>query len=173
MNYNLLAPVYDLRVTVLDQSPKMLKICRRRLNAAGLEAVVVEAELFSFMQKRAALGDAANFDVVVAPYFLNVFSAAQLPVALQALVHLLRPGGRMISVDFRAPSSSRVFSWLQRLYYFPPLLLFYTLAHNPWHELYDYRRVVEDSRLPLRLTTNLVHPAWGFPLLETLIWTKL
>lgn len=152
-------------VTVVDTSRRMLQSCARRFLAAGKSAHFLE-------QDARHLSMLAPFDVVIAPFFLNVFSEHELPHALRAVLRYLRPDGQFISVDFRAPGKGW-FSWLQRAYYLPPLLLFRLVSNNPWHPLYDYTQVCDEHHLPVALTQRTIHPAWGCPLLETLVWNKL
>lgn len=150
-------------VTICDKSERMLSAARRRFDAAVLSAEY---------QNTDALTPSGSFDVVVAPYFLNVFSPTQVGPALASLAAQLRPRGRLIVVDFRAPSGALPFRIFQRIYYLFPQLLFLLLTRNPWHELYDYRK------LALRNAPNLVEReqaitrVFGFPLLETICFEK-
>ena len=159
-------------VTVVDLSFPMLERCRARFVRASqttpsrLSAQFVLADALR-------LEDTGQYDLVVAPFFLNVMSSEQLPFALTHLSTLLRDTGRLVSVDFSAPSkSSRVFSVVQRLYYWPPLIMFHFLTNNPWHGLYDYDQVIRQRHLPLALTERIPDQAYGLPLLETLVWAK-
>src|SRR5690606_31638129 len=112
----------------------------------------------------------SRFDMVVAPFFLNVFGRAEVTALLRTFSGYARSGGRFVTVDFRAPSRSLVFRALQHAYYLPPLALFWAATNNAWHELYDYVALAEESGAPLRLTQRSSESAWGLPLLETLVW---
>ncbi len=153
-------------VTVIERSHAMLTSCRRRFEGTDLGATFLELDV------RALQTGATSFDLVVAPFFFNVFSKAELPAIMAHLTGLVRDGGHLISVDFRAPSSRPALSVLQRLYYIPPLLLFWCCTRNPWHELYNYEREARRADLPLTLQSRRRHTAYGLPLLETLVWTK-
>lgn len=155
----------DISVTVVDTSARMLARCRAAFERVGLQATFIHADALN-------LSFDACFDVVITPFFLNVFSVTSLPSALRRFLDYLRPGGHFVSVDFRARSSDWLFSQVQRLYYLPPLLLFGLLADNPWHPLYDYVSLAAQHGLPMDLAARSVHDAWGCPLLETLVWTK-
>jgi ubiquinone/menaquinone biosynthesis C-methylase UbiE len=147
----------------MDQSAKMLSRARARFDQSGLDAQFLEGDALSPLP--------FEFDVVVAPFFLNVFSQAELGRAFSLLCAHLRTGGSFISVDFRA-STGGLFGALQRLHYLPPVLLFALLTSNPMHGPYDYVAVGEQAAPRLRLEARTITPAWGLPLYETLRWEK-
>ena len=120
------AAAAGVRVTLCDTSERMLCRAQTRFLRAGLPVRTLHADVRTLEE---------SFDVVVAPYFLNVFSSQDVGPALRSLSERLRPGGSLITVDFRAPGSRASFRALQGLYYFPPQLLFRVLTNNPWHEL--------------------------------------
>lgn len=151
------------KVTVVDQSPAMLRRCAERLRRAGQTARFIQADARRF-------GATEPFDVVVAPFFLNVFERNEVRQLLTKLCESVRRGGSLVSVDFRAPSTRSAFATLQRAYYLPPLTFFFLTAGNAWHELYDYEKIARESQAPLLLTERFVERAYGLPLFETLIW---
>jgi demethylphylloquinol methyltransferase len=162
------AAAIGAQVTVVELSKNMLDLCRARLLNAGQTATLIHDDVLGS-------GDpllTEPFDLVVAPFFLNVFSPAVLPFVIKNLATRVRSGGLFVSVDFRAPVAQRAFGLLQRLYYWAPLALFYLLTHNPWHPLYDYERVIRGAALPLKRGSSLIHTAWGLPFLETAVWKK-
>lgn len=150
-------------VIICDNSEKMLARARSRFQLAQLSA---------HYQKGDALALPGPFDVVVAPYFLNVFSSANVSRALASLSAQLKPGGRLIVVDFRAPAGALPFRILQRLYYLLPQLLFLLLTKNPWHQLYDYPKLANSAAPALIVRERICTRVFGFPLLETICFEK-
>lgn len=156
------------QVTVSDASAKMLTFARRRFDEIPLSEGRFPVE-FLPGDVRYAKG---QFDVVVAPYFLNVFSRKEIGGVIAGLAARLASGGQLIVVDFRGPSSRRLFHLFQRLYYFFPQILFLLLTKNPWHELYDYEKLVKEGAPSLTLTKRVCTRAFGLPLFETLCFEK-
>jgi ubiquinone/menaquinone biosynthesis C-methylase UbiE len=76
--------------------------------------------------------------VVVANYFLNVFSEQDMPQMFDTLAALLKPEGLFMIADF-APRKLGFFSAsLQALYFYSAVAAFRLFAGNAWHPLYDY-----------------------------------
>lgn len=153
-------------VTALDRSARMLARLERRLIDAKLSANVYAADLFDTTLE---LGP---FDLVVAPFFFNVFSESDVIRASERLLSFLAPGGSLVVADFRAPTRGW-FRWLQRAIYLPPLALFWAASLNAWHGLYDYPQLFAEARLPLELEGRQPVRAWGLPLFESVTWKKL
>lgn len=156
---------HEARVTVCDTSPRMVELARARFRSSGLSA-----EFWCKDALSRPVG--AHFDVVVAPFFLNVLAERDVPSAIMRLSDYLLSGGLLVSVDFRRPSCSW-FSTLQRIHYLPPLVLFAALMKNPFHDLYDYVKLSAQARDCLPFRESLITRAWGLPLYETLIWEKV
>lgn len=151
------------RLTLLDAAPRMLARARRRLaNAENVEFVAGPLENFA---------PQTPFDVVIAPFFLNVYERATLPSVVRRLAELMTPTGRLVIVDFAAPRSGW-FGVLQRAYYLPPLALFRWLTKNPWHELYDYEALLGSESLRLARTGRIPSSMFGLPLFETLCFER-
>lgn len=152
-------------VTALDKSAEMIVRLERRLGRAGHSAAVRCGDLFD---EGLELG---RFDVIVAPFFLNVFSRAEMLRATERLVSLLVPGGLLVVADFRAPAEG-CFRWFQRAFHLVPLALFWAISGNAWHELYDYPQLFADAGLPLELRHREPVRAWGLSLFESVTWEK-
>lgn len=157
------AAALGTRVTVCDKSRKMLAAARQRFEAAGFSASYREGD---------ALTLSGSFDVVVAPYFLNVFAPDHVGHALASLAAQVKPGGRLIVVDFRGPAGGTTFRLFQRLYYLLPQLLFLLLTRNPWHELYDYSKLARSVAPDLVVSERASTRVFGFPLLETICFER-
>lgn len=123
-----------LRVTAIDRCPVMLAATKRRLQNAGVAERVelVHADLRQHPP-------AAEFDVVIAQFFLNVFPPDYLPQVLSALAGYLKPAGRLIIGDF-APLVDGGRCWQQRYHDLPMHILarFGANARHPVHDLPVY-----------------------------------
>lgn len=95
----------------VDLSPGMLAVARRRVEAAGLQAVV---ELTN--------GDAAalpwpdaHFDAVFSSFVLELFDTPELPTVLAEWRRVLRDGGRLGLVSLVTPATpslaTRLYAW--------------------------------------------------------------
>ena len=89
---------HDVTVVALDASPRMLATARRRARAAGVANVVL------------LRGDAAalpfgprTFHAVSGGYALR--NAPSWKEALGSIAQILRPGGRLLTLDFYLPTS--------------------------------------------------------------------
>lgn len=158
------ASALGTHVTICDSSSQMIARARRRLDKEHLLAE------FQLGDARSLSGE---FDVVVAPYFLNVFNRAEVGPAIAALANNLSSGGSLVVVDFRGPTGRWFFRLLQRLYYVLPQLLFLILTRNPWHELYDYPKLVLSAAPGLALREQLTTRVFGLPLLETIRFERV
>lgn len=150
-------------VTIAELSWAMLLHCKKRFEKLERPGTFLHADALS-------LHDEDGFDVVVAPFFLNTLNREGVTSALSHLSLLLRPGGRLVCVDFRAPQRSWGFRKIQELFYLPPLVMFHFLAGNPWHEIYDYDSMSRTTPVPLTLLDRKSTRAWGLELLETITW---
>jgi len=87
----------------------------------------------------------AEYDLVVAHYFLNVFNRKQMPGVLAHLCGFVKPGGRIIIADFKPPARDagvidRAMRWL---YYRPVNLVGRALGICALHPIYDYAPLLE------------------------------
>ena len=85
-----------IKVTCVDLSPSMVETVRKRFEKAGLPGEFVCADIMEYQP-------AQPFDVVVANFFLNVFSRPVMEKIMARLVSLVRPGGDFVVADFGAP----------------------------------------------------------------------
>jgi demethylmenaquinone methyltransferase / 2-methoxy-6-polyprenyl-1,4-benzoquinol methylase len=85
-------------IHALDISPEMLAVGRRRAAAGGLGRIgFIEGDATAL-----PFGD-EHFDVVLAAFGLHELPHDVRARALQEVVRVLRPGGRLLAVDLDAP----------------------------------------------------------------------
>ncbi len=96
-----LAQLPGCRFTVLDQSAKMLANARRRWERAGGGQHVV----FQQADLRDWRADGANFDLVVTNFFLDCFTAEELPRVIGNISAAVSPKGRWLLADFSVPTA--------------------------------------------------------------------
>jgi len=88
---------YDVSIVAVDQSEEMLAAARRRFDARTTQVELVQA------QAEALPFASASFDAVSFTYLLRYVDD---PAAtMRELARVLRPGGRIASLEFGVPSS--------------------------------------------------------------------
>ena len=104
-------------VDVVDSSPAMLFLARRRLNppeAARVRFFVRDARALHFPP--------CHYDLLVTLFFLDVFTESTLTRLVPELASSLRQGGFWYLADFRMPERGwkrlHAFLWLRLLYTF-------------------------------------------------------
>ena len=89
----------DCEFTVLDQSEEMLVAARRRWSQTGGRQQVT----FQPADLRAWRAAGPVFDLVVTNFFLDCFSAEELPQVIANISAALAPQGRWLLADFSVP----------------------------------------------------------------------
>lgn len=120
-------------VTCVEPCPVMAARLHRRLSAAGDGFTVVPRPIQSVPAEPV-------YDLVVAHFFLNVFSAQAMPGVLAHLCGFVRPGGRIAIADFKPAGhqASPVDRAIRSLYYRPLNLIGRLLGICALHPIYDY-----------------------------------
>jgi demethylmenaquinone methyltransferase/2-methoxy-6-polyprenyl-1,4-benzoquinol methylase len=117
---------YEVSVVAVDQSPEMLAAARRRFQARGGEVEVLQAhaERLPFAP--------ASFDAVSFTYLLRYVDDPG--ATLRELARVLRPGGRIASLEFGVPpwAPARA-AW--RLYTAVGLPLLGRAVSREWYEV--------------------------------------
>lgn len=146
-------------VTVVELSPNMMQRAQARAERVGLRDKIEWRcqDVFAYEPE-------GVFDVVVANYFLNVFSKELMPSLFDLLLDKLRPGGRFMVADFAPKASGRFERIFQALYFFAAVAAFHLIAGNAWHPLYDYSELMRSRGLKVLAEDDFrlgrVGPAW-------------
>lgn len=135
-----------IELVCVDSSAAMLELARRRLHSAVrspspiLELVHTDARRWLCeRQARIADGSAAPFDLVVTHFFLDCFSAAELPTLVQSIAGVATPGAHWLVSEFRQPPAGagwrawHAAAWLRLLYHFFRLTTGLTVSRLPDH----------------------------------------
>jgi ubiquinone/menaquinone biosynthesis C-methylase UbiE len=94
----------------VDLSPRMLAKSRRRLSRVGFNNIaLVEADA-----NQLPFADRL-FDVLFNGYMLDLICLAELPVVMSEFFRVLKPGGRLVLVNFSKPDVGRRTLW-ERFY---------------------------------------------------------
>lgn len=129
-------------LTVLDLSPLMLERASWKFRAAGaMDSIEI---ICSDVLKHERAG---YYDVIVANFFLNIFSEPTMRVVLAHLATLLKPGGKIIVGDFSYPRGRLPTRIIQRTYYFLSMFSFWLAGGTTLHPIYDYPQHFEAVNL--------------------------
>lgn len=99
----------DARIVGVDISPQMLAVGRHRVAAAGLEHRIA----LMLGRGEALPFDDATFDALTVTYLLRY--VPDPAAALHELARVVRPGGRIASLEFHVPPEP-VWRWAWRAY---------------------------------------------------------
>jgi len=127
------------QVTVVELSSAMLVQFRKNVAAAGLKEQIqtIHGRIEDFNKVN-------SFDVVVANFFLNIYDNEAMSRMLAHLIGLVRPGGSIILGDFSYAGSDKLLSKIvKNTYWFLANGMFWALAKNPLHPIYNYPKVLK------------------------------
>jgi demethylphylloquinol methyltransferase len=128
-----LAANRQVTLTLLDASPLMLERAARKFQAAGARDAVeiICADVLKHERP-------AYYDIIVANFFLNVFTEPAMDAVLAHLTTMLKPGGKLLIGDFSYPRGWLATRAMQRAYYYLAMFTFWLLGGTSWHPIYDY-----------------------------------
>ncbi|KAB2942276.1 MAG: methyltransferase domain-containing protein [Hyphomicrobium sp.] len=128
-----LAANHHVALTVLDASPAMLERAAVKFRAAGAEDSI-EVICSDVLEHERP----AYYDVVVANFFLNIFTEPTMKIVLAHLARMVKPGGKLLIGDFSHPKGRLTARTLQRMYYSLSMFTFWLFGGTPLHPIYDY-----------------------------------
>jgi demethylmenaquinone methyltransferase / 2-methoxy-6-polyprenyl-1,4-benzoquinol methylase len=111
-------------VVGIDQSPEMLALARERFAGTGVQLIEAEAETLPFAD--------ASFDALTFTYLLRY--VADPRATLRELARVVRPGGRVASLEFGVPPRAPA-RWAWRLYTDVGLALLGGLFSDSWRDV--------------------------------------
>ncbi|HDP25648.1 MAG TPA: class I SAM-dependent methyltransferase [Deltaproteobacteria bacterium] len=120
-------------VTVVDLSESMLNIFNRKIQGRSFPHQIRQAhsDILAFEEHD-------QYDMVFGNFFLNVFPPELEFEILGHLVKLAKPGGSVVVGDFSLPKGGAVSRLFQNIYWYIADTLFYIMAQNAFHPVYDY-----------------------------------
>lgn len=129
-------------VTIIDISPRMIEQAERKIAAAG-RSCRVEILCSDVLQHDRR----EYYDVIVANFFLNIFSEDDMIAVLRHLAKMLKPGGRLMIGDFSPPRGGVIERTTQSIYYLLSMSCFWLLGGTTLHPIYDYHRFIGEAEL--------------------------
>ena len=120
-----------VRVTCLDLSASMINKARQRFEKADLSGEFVCADIMEH-------DPGQPYDIVVANFFLNIFSRPVMEQVLARLVSLVRPGGRFLVADFAAARGNILLRARHRLFYAFVIVPHWLMGLAALHPIYVY-----------------------------------
>ena len=120
-------------VTVVDLSETMLKKFQANLEKEGISVKI--RQLHSDIMK---VTEYEKYDMVVANFFLNVFSEEMMVRVLEHLIKLGKPGAHVVVGDFSYPTGIIFSRMIKTAYWYGAVLFFWAFAGNAVHNIYNY-----------------------------------
>jgi cyclopropane fatty-acyl-phospholipid synthase-like methyltransferase len=126
-------------VTAVDISKTMLKYMQKKIDKAKLNKPIeiINNDILQVKYN-------AEFDMVIANYFLNVFPREKMLQILTHLTTFVKPGGYMVIGDFRLPHDGGLFyKAFQNIYWYMAAIIYWLTADNAVHPIYDYPNLLK------------------------------
>jgi demethylphylloquinol methyltransferase len=137
-----LAANRQVTLTLLDLSQGMLDRAAGKFQAVDAEGCIelICADVLKHERP-------GHYDIVVANFFLNVFTEPMMETVLAHLATMLKPGGKLLIGDFSYPRGRFTTRAMQRGYYYVSMFSFWLLGGTPLHPIYDYPRYFAAANL--------------------------
>ncbi|HHO76757.1 MAG TPA: class I SAM-dependent methyltransferase [Deltaproteobacteria bacterium] len=131
-------------VTVVDLSESMLRIFNKRIQGRYFTHQIrqVHQDILTF-------DEYDQFDMVYANFFLNVFSKEMMLEIMEHLTKLTKKGGNVVIGDFALPSGNVVAKMFQNIYWYIADIIFFVMARNALHPVYDYQAHMQQLGLTI------------------------
>jgi len=126
-------------VTAVDISETMLKHFRRRIerDRPPVPIDVVHDDIFNVREE-------ASYDMVIANFFLNVFSKTRVKEVADHLGTLVRPGGRFVVGEFVLPEPGWM-GVIQRINWYLAISFYSLTTEAVFHPVWDYPALVRGA----------------------------
>lgn len=112
-------------------------------------------------------------DSVVAPFFLNIFSAQEALDVLQQVTDLIGPEGRILISDFSPPPTSLLNHIAMEIWHAIPMSFFHLFTGNAWHRVHDIPELATRSGLEITARKQFSIMKWGPRWIEAIELRKI
>jgi ubiquinone/menaquinone biosynthesis C-methylase UbiE len=133
------------KVTVVDLSETMLSRFNR-----GIKGKEFKHPIRQIHDNILNIDEYSKYDFVFGNFFLNVFSEDMMVNILSQLVKLAKRKGFVVIGDFSLPSGNPVARFFQILYWRIADLIFWAVAQNALHPVYDYQKYMRQLGLKIK-----------------------
>lgn len=128
-----------VNVTAVDISKTMLKYMQKKIDRANLNKPIQMVNNDILLENHPA-----EYDMVIANYFLNVFPRDKMFKILTHLTSFVKPGGYMVIGDFVLPKEGgQFYKTFQTAYWYIAATLYWLTADNAVHPIYDYPELLK------------------------------
>lgn len=126
------------QVTVVDLSATMLKNVEKNLKGHDFKYPIrlIHSDILAF-------DEVAEYDQVVANFFLNVFPEDFMVTVMKHLTTLVKPEGHFVVGDFHYPTGNVLTKAFQNAYWYIAVGIFTIFAKNAFHKIYNYPKHIE------------------------------
>jgi ubiquinone/menaquinone biosynthesis C-methylase UbiE len=126
------------QVTVIDLSATMLKNVEKNLKGRNFKHPIrlVHSDILAF-------DEVAEYDQVVANFFLNVFPEDFMVTVMRHLGTLVKADGHLVVGDFHFPTGNVFTRAFQNAYWYIAVGIFTVFAKNAFHKIYNYPKYIE------------------------------
>jgi ubiquinone/menaquinone biosynthesis C-methylase UbiE len=126
------------QVTVIDLSATMLKNVEKNLKGRTFKHPIrlVHSDILAF-------DEVAEYDQVVANFFLNVFPEDFMVTVMKHLGTLVKADGHLVVGDFHFPTGNVFTRAFQNAYWYIAVGIFTVFAKNAFHKIYNYPKYIE------------------------------
>jgi ubiquinone/menaquinone biosynthesis C-methylase UbiE len=133
------------KVTVVDLSETMLSRFNR-----GIKKKEFKHPIRQVHDNILNIDESSTYDFVFGNFFLNVFPEDMMVEILSQLVKLAKRKGFVVIGDFSLPSGNPVARFFQVLYWRIADLIFWAVAQNALHPVYDYQKYMRKLGLKIK-----------------------
>ena len=152
---------------LIDHSRKMLEVSVGRCRSEGK---TVPQQIHGDFRIQTALEPQ---DSVVAPFFLNVFSATEALQVMKQLHDSIHPGGRILISDFSVPPRNLFSRLLMEIWHGIPMAFFVLWTGNAFHGVHDIHSMASKTGLEVTDRKRFRILKWGPCWIEALELRKI
>lgn len=153
------------QVTVVDLSQTMLNNLKKNLIGKHFKYPIrlVHSDILKF-------DEVAQYDQVVANFFLNVFPEPFMRQVMEHLASLVKSEGAFVVGDFHYPKGNVLTKAFQNVYWYVAVFTFTVFAKNAFHKIYNYPKHLKEMGFSIEKTQSF--NVLGLPALWSLKATR-